>query len=320
MSKINELKKQNPQFNIDNIEIIHNLFGNKSKYTELSINLIKDKITSESNFDKNIIEELINEYEVSEEFLKGKSDYEIRSIFRLITEFYGYSNFITINKFIKLNERNLIEQNDLTKFKNFTELELQTSIAELKLLDKDLEKQIIKLYETNEWLVIKPMSFLASKKYGANTKWCTTQEHNPDYYLKYSRQGIIIYCINKLTGEKVAAFKSIEHTHENERETSFWDSVDNRIDSMDSNLPNDIMDIIRYEFKNTNKTNWDLLSDDERNKQLLWIENNNLGMKISEWGPVNGEPTLTYTQEIPFRPALNLNIPRETTDYDVIED
>ena len=44
MSKINELKKQNPQFNIDNIEIIHNLFGNKSKYTELSINLIKDKL------------------------------------------------------------------------------------------------------------------------------------------------------------------------------------------------------------------------------------------------------------------------------------
>ena len=318
MSKINELKKQNPQFNIDNIEIIHNLFGNKSKYTELSINLIKDKLTSESNFEENIMAELINEYEVSEEFLKGKSDYEIRSIFRLITEFYGYSNFITINKFIKLNERNLIEQNDLTKFKNFTELELQTSIAELKLLDKDLEKQIIKLYETNEWLVIKPMSFLASKKYGANTKWCTTHEHNPDYYLKYSRQGIIIYCINKVTGEKVAAFKSIDQAYE--RETSFWDSVDNRIDSMDSNLPNNIMDIIRYEFKNTNKTNWDLLSDDERNKQLLWIENSNSEMKIGRYEPTD-EVTVRWTpNEIPFRPALNLNIPRETSDYDLNED
>ena len=318
MSKINELKKQNPQFNIDNIEIIHNLFGNKSKYTELSINLIKDKLTSESNFEENIMAELINEYEVSEEFLKGKSSYEIRSIFKLITEFYGYSNFITINKFIKLNERNLIEQNDLTKFKNFTELELQTSIAELKLLDKDLEKQIIKLYETNEWLVIKPMSFLASKKYGANTKWCTTQEHSPDYYLKYSRQGIIIYCINKLTGEKVAAFKSIDQEYE--RETSFWDSVDNRIDSMDSNLPNDIMDIIRYEFKNTNKTNWDLLSDDERNKQLLWIENSNSEMKIGRYEPTD-EVTVRWTpNEIPFRPAINLNIPRETSDYDLIED
>ena len=93
MSKINELKKQNPQFNIDNIEIIHNLFGNKSKYTELSINLIKDKLTSESNFEENIMEELINEYEVDEGFLKGKTNYEIRSIFKLITEFGIFSIF-----------------------------------------------------------------------------------------------------------------------------------------------------------------------------------------------------------------------------------
>lgn len=317
MSKINELKKQNPQFNIDNIEIIHNLFGNKSKYTELSINLIKDKLTSESNFEENIIAELIHEYEVDEEFLKGKSSYEIRSIFKLIAEFYGYSNFITINKFIKLNERNLIEQNDLSRFKSFEDLERQVSLAELRLIDKGLEKQIIKLYETDEWLVLKPMSFLASKKYGANTKWCTTQENDPDYYLKYSRRGILIYCMNKSTGEKVAAFKNLDMSYD--RETSFWNMIDNRIDSMDSNLPNDVMDIIKYEFKNTNKTNWDLLSDDERNTQLLWIENNNSEIKV-RYEPTEEVVTRWIPNEVPFRPALNLNIPRETSDYDLIED
>jgi hypothetical protein len=311
MSKINELKKQNPQFNIDNIEIIHNLFGNKGKYTELSINLIKDKIVSETNFTENVRTELINDYEIDEEFLKDKSNYEIRSIFKLITEFYGYSNFIIINKFIRLNERNLIEQNDITKFKNFTELELQISLAELKLLDKDLEKQTIKLYETNEWLVIKPMSFLASKKYGANTKWCTTQEHNPEYYLRYSRQGILIYCINKVTGEKVAAFKSIDQMYE--KETSFWDSIDNRIDSMESNLPNEVMNIIKHEFKNTNKSNWDLLSDDERNRQLLWIENNNQKTRINR--QEEDEIVRTYTEESvgPLRAPFTLTMPRETT-------
>ena len=80
------------------------------------------------------------------------------------------------------------------------------------------------------------------------------------------------------------------------------------------------MDIIRYEFKNTNKTNWDLLSDDERNKQLLWIENSNSEMKIGRYEPTD-EVTVRWTpNEIPFRPALNLNIPRETSDYDLIED
>ena len=67
MSKINELKKQNPQFNIDNIEIIHNLFGNKSKYTELSINLIKDKLTSESS---DIISNTFNRSNPSQKIFK----------------------------------------------------------------------------------------------------------------------------------------------------------------------------------------------------------------------------------------------------------
>ena len=84
----------------------------------------------------------------------------------------------------------------MSRFKSFEDLERQVSLAELRLIDKDLEKQIIKLYETNEWLVLKPMSFLASKKYGASTKWCTTQENDPDYYLRYSRRGILIYCMN----------------------------------------------------------------------------------------------------------------------------
>ena len=230
-------------------------------------------------------------------------------------------NLIEMFKYFDKNIHKF-EKKDIYQY-TYEELINKYEQAISKVTKKELETSgVEKLYgdEGDRYILVRPKNKEASCKYGANTKWCTTQEHNPDYYLKYSRQGIIIYCINKLTGEKVAAFKSIEHTHENERETSFWDSVDNRIDSMDSNLPNDIMDIIRYEFTNTNKTNWDLLSDDERNKQLLWIENSNSEMKIGRYEPTD-EVTVRWTpNEIPFRPALNLNIPRETSDYDLIED
>ena len=164
----------------------------------------------------------------------------------------------------------MIKENDLSNLKSFEDLELQVSLAELKMIDKDLEKQVIKLLETDEWLVVKPMSFLASKKYGANTKWCTTQENNPDYYLRYSRRGVLIYCMNKITGEKVAAFKNLDESYD--RETSFWNMIDNRIDSIESGLPNQVMDVIKDEFKNTTKPNWELLSDDEKNKEIMWIE------------------------------------------------
>jgi hypothetical protein len=174
---------------------------------------------------------------------------------------------------------------------------LEVSLAELKSVTKDLEKQTIKLYENDEWLVIKPMSFLASKKYGATTRWCTTMEHNPDYYLKYSRNGILIYCLNKKTGDKVAAYKSLS-THEN-RETSFWDMSDIRIDSIESGLPNEIMEVIKNEFINMKKTNWDLLSEDDANNQLLWIQRNSFEKEFRV-----PEPMLTrigieeYTEEI----------------------
>jgi hypothetical protein len=173
------------------------------------------------------------------------------------------------------------------------------SLAQLKLIDKEMEKQIQKLYENNEWLVIKPLSFLASKKYGASTKWCTTQDNNPEYYLKYSRRGILIYCMNKITGDKVAAFKSLDTTYD--RETSFWNLVDQRIDSLESGLPIEVMNVIRDEFTNTKLPNWDILSDDEKNRQVLWLENeyNNRNKDYE----VGMEEPIELTEEVAHRRA-----------------
>jgi hypothetical protein len=42
---------------------------------------------------------------------------------------------------------------------------------------------------------------------------------------------------------------------------------------MDSGLPSDVLDIFRNEFSNTKQTNWDILTDEERNRQILWLEN-----------------------------------------------
>jgi hypothetical protein len=237
----------------------------------MAINLIKNKISNQNYQIEDIVNELTREYGFKKEDLKLKSNQEILNIFKVISDYFGYSNFNVIKKFIELNERKLIVNNDLTSYKTFDELELQMSLTSLRLIDKEMEKQVQKLYETDEWLVIKPLSFLASKKYGSSTKWCTTSEDNPEYYLKYSRRGILIYCINKISGDKVAAFKSIDDSYE--RETSFWNLVDQRIDSLESGLPTEVMNIIRDEFTNTKSSNWDILSDAEKNRQVLWLEN-----------------------------------------------
>jgi hypothetical protein len=316
MSRIEQLKKQNPSYTIEIIDIINNLFD-KVKYTELSVNLIKNKRQGYSKSSEDIINEMVAEYGQGREILTSKSYEELINIFRVLGDYFGYHDFNTIKKFIDLNERNLIKENDLSKFKSFEDLELQVSLAELKLIDKDLEKQVIKLYETDEWLVLKPMSFLASRKYGSNTKWCTTQENNPDYYLRYSRRGILIYCMNKVTGEKVAAFKNIDTSYD--RETSFWNMIDNRIDSIESGLPVEVMDVIKSEFTKTTKPNWELLSDDEKNKEIMWIEKEYYSKKsyIGEEQPMAmmEEPMINDAIDTPRRARI---VPMQPhgTDYD----
>ena len=85
-------------------------------------------------------------------------------------------------------------------------------------------------------------------------------------------------------------------------ETSFWNITDQRIDSMESGLPNDVLDVIRYDFFNTKESNWDILSDEERNRQLLWFENEYQMKKVSNDynGPV-GEVEVPMNEAIPIR-------------------
>jgi hypothetical protein len=301
MGKIDELKKQNPNFIINIIDIINDIYG-KSKYTEMVINLIKNKYNKRNN-DNNysdIYRELVREYNISPDKLITKNYFDLINMIKVLNEYVGYNESKTIEKFIELNEKNLITQKDLTTYKTIEELELQISLSDLKIVDKELEKQVLKLMETDEWLVLKPLSYQASVKYGSGTKWCTSSKNESEYYFRYSKRGILIYCINKKTGDKVAGFKNLDLSYE--KETSFWTIIDLRTDSIDCDLPEDVMNIFKQEFKNTKKTNWELLSDDERNRQLT-LQENLYTKNYSQEEPVSALHLTRNERIIPMNPS-----------------
>lgn len=301
MGKIDELKKQNPNFIINIIDIINDIYG-KSKYTEMVINLIKNKYNKRNN-DNNysdIYRELVREYNISPDKLITKNYFDLINMIKVLNEYVGYNESKTIEKFIELNEKNLITQKDLTTYKTIEELELQISLSDLKIVDKELEKQVLKLMETDEWLVLKPLSYQASVKYGSGTKWCTSAKNESEYYFRYSKRGILIYCINKKTGDKVAGFKNLDLSYE--KETSFWTIIDLRTDSIDCDLPEDVMNIFKEEFKNTKKTNWELLSDDERNRQLT-LQENLYTKNYSQEEPVSALHLTRNERIIPMNPS-----------------
>jgi hypothetical protein len=186
-------------------------------------------------------------------------------MFKFIDGFFNMEDLQKYRKFCEYNERNLIEENDLTKYKSFDQMISAMGVAEMKAEEKELEKQVIKIHEDGEWLMIRPLTFKSSCKYGANTKWCTTTEHNQEYYNKYAKRGVLIYCINKKNGYKVGAFYSLD---KNEPEFSYWNQKDNRIDSTESQLPLELIGFIRDYVKDPKaKTNFAMLSGDQKKKE-----------------------------------------------------
>jgi hypothetical protein len=265
MSKIKDLKTNSD--NSLNLISVLELFTpeNKSKYVDLLLRLMKNT-PNLSEHGEEIKAELTSRFSfITNEKLNQFNDIQLMLIYKFIDGFFNIQDLESFKKFCDYNERNLITQNDLTKYKSFDEVINAANIADIKSESKDLENQIVKIFEDDEWLLVRPLTYLASRKYGANTKWCTTSEGNPEYFTKYTTRGVLIYCINKITGYKVASFYSLD---KNDPEFSFWNQKDTRIDSLDSELTDELRKLIQDVSKDKKaRTNRFLLSDDQRTKE-----------------------------------------------------
>jgi hypothetical protein len=269
MSRIDELKKQHPTYALSAIDIYKMISPNQSnKYIEMLIKLDKSNQRNYSNeYRRELIEHMVTNAGLDYNYL------ETLDVDTLVFLFNSFSNIMNggsvrqFTKFASFIERKLIENNDVTTYSSWDEIEQAVSLAEIKLIDKETAKQIKKVYEDDEWLSLRPLSLEASMKYGANTKWCTTTESG-QYYARYSARGILIYNINKKTGYKVACFKNLDPNHDNE--FSWWDVTDRRIEALDSETPSSVLEAIRNEIKTTTVSNQMLMTKAESDKLEMY--------------------------------------------------
>ena len=247
MSRIDELKKQHPIYAMSAIDIYKMISpGQSNKYIEMLIKLDKNReftITNEpDNYRRQIIECMVG-WGIDYNYLETFDLETLHMFFLILNNLMGDTGKVkSFTKFASLNERKLIENNDVTSYSTWDEIEQAVSLAEMKLIDKETAKQIKKIYEDDEWLSLRPLSLEASMKYGANTKWCTTTESG-QYYARYSARGVLIYNINKKTGYKVACFKNLSPDHDNE--FSWWDVTDKKIEALDSEASSAVLEAIK---------------------------------------------------------------------------
>ena len=163
----------------------------------------------------------------------------------------------TIFEFIQMYEKHQVPNVDINKLKSFNELETIITLVGIKNLGKEFAKHVHVDLENEKWLIVRPLTLEASLKYGANTRWCTASKGNPYQFFRYTEEGVLVYCINKETGYKLAfhMFK------ENNRfyDISFWNSADDRIDSLTAEIDYDVFNLIKDMYSNnTTKTNKEL--------------------------------------------------------------
>lgn len=312
MSRIKQIKTA-PENNINLFKLFSLLVPEKKdKYTETLLRIVKNTPKIDNHL-LEVKEILKREFSIGEVEFDYLEKLELMFFYRIL-DMFNSTDLRSFRKFCEFNERGLIKQNDLSRYNSFDEIMNSLSIAELSSDIKDLEKQVKVLFENDEWVLVRPLTYLSSKKYGSNTKWCTTSENNPDYFLKYSKKGVLIYCINKITGYKVASFYSLQ---KDDPEFSFWNQKDNRIDSLETELTDELRRIILEESKGKGaKTNRFLLSDDERMKEDKLLKQFELSDKMVAMEPqIDEQPVerTNYIRRAAERAAEELETPVEET-------
>ena len=246
MSRLDRLKEQHSDLNISLIDIISFLDPTDSyKYMEFLIKNFKN----DSDYYSSNKDEFMGYMGV---FLFGSGEIE------------------TLNEFERHSKANRIKNKDISQYENFLELNTAVELAKEIENRKKLEKEILKIYEDDTWFILTPLSLEASKVYGANTKWCVTQEK---YWYQYLTSHRLIYVLNKKTDTKIAFSRnfSIE-------KFQAWDQLDKEVDPMIINfIPDELFLKIRKE-----------LQEDKRTGDLIgwWGDNTKSVKRISDYPEV----------------------------------
>lgn len=250
MAKLSEIKQKNPELNFSLIDFLTLVdTSDTNKFVPMMINCInsefKKRITTREIQFNNLRMD-----KIKSKFLESKKDLNYIEPF---IDFFNHILLDTCGKdiildFMDLYQRNYVENLDLNTISDLDQLREIYNKAHSKFIANTSHKEVVKVVDDQEWLIVRPLTYESSRAYGAGTKWCTTSKDDPHHFFKYYSRGILIYCINKITGYKVAVFWDVNY----ESSPTFWNVLDIQIDSMMTELPPYILKHIKNLPKTSN--------------------------------------------------------------------
>jgi hypothetical protein len=265
MAKIKEIIEMAPaSFKISLLDVLMAMDMSKTKkYVPLMLRVIQNVEDEKSSYrvEEDFNAEIRDYYGVSNlpETIDPKVAY-------VLLQVIGSDTTRDLMNFMDSFEKGYFKGVDITTIKTKKELCQLNGLTALNKIGKELAKQVQKDYEDEEWLIVRPFTYESSVRYGYGSKWCTSMEKSAQHFFRYSDNGTLIYCLNKKTGDKVAAFYEVGEG------LSFWNAEDFRIDSMFSGLPSHIIDVIRGIVTDNPLPNRSLSPEVWQNSKDLWSE------------------------------------------------
>lgn len=218
MGRIDDLKEQHPYLNINILDVLKTLDpSGTNKYLMFLLRIFKDSIQLTDN----------------KEGSKKVSDFIAN---KLKDRIFEKDDVTTLNKFEKYSRDKLFDA-DISQIHTFKQLKEFVDKGDFIIEQKKLEKEVIKWYEDDQWLLLTPLTSVSAETYGKGTKWCVTNAYT---FNEYSVKGVLVYIFEKnVSNNKWALF-----IHKDGR-TELFSVDDKKIDSLFSPLPMMILEMLK---------------------------------------------------------------------------
>ena len=174
----------------------------------------------------------------------NSSPEEVEDIIELVKEFDRFQQSLDVKD---------INRYDLDGLKIAIESHKETSKSQLKKVDTSGAK---KLFEDKNILIIKPLTYEASCKYGAGTRWCTTMAGTPSYFESHTKEDQGLYYIILKNFNRDNKFYKIA-IHMTPNVETWYDSTDEKMSDREKEVFSlgapKVIETIREDFTESQK-------------------------------------------------------------------
>lgn len=209
MSRLDKLKEQHKDLNVNLIDLLSKADPSGTyKYLPFLIKMFKSNFTTDGD---------------------------------ILRHLFQRDNLNNLHKFEEHLIANRIKNNDIGMYTSFKQIADEVHEADELVRLKKFEKQVKKIYNDDDWSILIPLSYESAKMYGANTKWCVTQEKYWDQYIPEYK---IIYIISKKDDKKWAI-----SSKDSESLIEGWQANDEPINPFMIPIPSSLLAIITDEIR-----------------------------------------------------------------------